>query len=174
MQVAVTFRHIEATDALRRHAEEKVERALKFVRRPIEAHVILSVTKRRHRAEITLLGDQERFVATEETEDLYSAIDLAMSKIESQARKHATRRQDRKHASPPPGAAAEPDGAAGSRRRLDAERVTVELMSIGEALGQLRQSEHGFLLFQNSASEALSIVYRKKDGSYGLIEPEGL
>jgi len=169
MQVAVTFRHIDATEALRRHAEERVERALKFLRRPIEAHVTLSVTKRRHRAEITLLGDQEKFVATEETEDLYSAIDLAMGKLENQARKHAAKRQDRKHAAAKVAAAPAP-----APRRLRPERITVEVLSVGEALGQLRESERGFVLFQNGDSDVLSVVYRKKDGSFGLVEPEGL
>ena len=86
MQVLVTFRHIDATEPLRQYAEHKVARVYKLMRRPIEAHVVLSVTKRRHMAEITLSGEHMHVNAAEETGDLYSAIDLAMDKIERQIR----------------------------------------------------------------------------------------
>ena len=56
MQVMVTFRHVEPTEGLRQHAEEKVQRVQKFLRRPIDAHVILSVEKQRHIAEVQLTG----------------------------------------------------------------------------------------------------------------------
>ena len=81
-------------------------RVHKLMRRPIEAHVILSVDKRRHIAEITLSGEHLHVTATEETGDLYSAIDLAMDKIERQIQKHVTKRKTRKH-----------DAAAPPRRR---------------------------------------------------------
>jgi ribosome hibernation promoting factor len=172
MQVLVTFRHIEATDALRHYAESKVERARKFLRRPIEAHVILSVIKHRHVAEITLSADHAVFNATEETADLYSAIDLAMGKIERQIKKHVTKLQSRKQSSvaEPPAPASEPRRAA--RPRVKAERVTLDSISVREAVRRLDQGEDGFVVFQNSASDAINVLYRRKDGSYGLIEPE--
>ncbi len=105
MRVAVTFRHMEATDALRNYAEEKVTHAERLIRNAIDAHVVLSVTKRRHLAEITMNADHDTFVATEETEDLYSAIDGAIAKIERQLRKHTTKRESRKHGQ------IEPEGA---------------------------------------------------------------
>ena len=171
MQVMVTFRHMEATDALRRYAESKVERAYKFLRHPIEAHVVLSVTKRRHVAEITLTGKHLSLNATEETGDLYSAIDLAMSKIERQIKKYVTKRQSRKHT-----VAAEPSTAARSRParpRLKTERVAVEPLSVREAMLRLERMQGDIVVFQNAASETLNILYRRKDGSYALIEPEG-
>ncbi len=97
MRVAVTFRHMEATDALRKYAEDKVAHCERLIRNAIDAHVILSVTKRRHDAEITLLADRETFVAGDETDDLYSAIDGAIAKLERQLRKHTTKREARKH-----------------------------------------------------------------------------
>ena len=88
MQVMVTFRHVEPTDGLRQYAEEKVQRVHKFLRRPIEAHVILSVEKTRHIAEVLVTANRLNITATEQTGDLYSAIDLAMSKVERQVKKH--------------------------------------------------------------------------------------
>jgi putative sigma-54 modulation protein len=171
--VLVTFRHIEATDALRDHAQQKVEHASKFLRHPIEAHVVLSVIKRRHIAEITLTGNHLALNATEETGDLYSAIDLATSKIERQVKKHVAKRQSRKHATQPREVVATPPPRS-SRPRIRAERLAVEPMTVREAVKQLEAGDTGFVIFQNTATDLLSVLYRRKDGSYRLIEPEGV
>src|SRR6476620_5333172 len=93
MRIAVTFRHVPPTPALRAYAEEKLERVRKYLRRPTDAHVILSVAKERHVAEITLQADHVTMFAQETTHDLYSAIDLAIDKLEHQAQKlHEKRR----------------------------------------------------------------------------------
>src|SRR3954454_430313 len=98
MQVNVTFRHIEATDAIHDYADAKVQRlADKYFHRPIDAHVILSVVKRRHFAEVVLNADRHTLNAKEETGDLYSAIDLAVDKLEQQARKLAGKLKSLKH-----------------------------------------------------------------------------
>src|SRR6185369_9931828 len=94
MRIAVTFRHVPPTPALRAYAEEKLERVKKYLRRPVDAHVILSVAKERHVAEITLKADHATMFAQEETHDLYSAIDLALDKLEHQAQKLKTKRRD--------------------------------------------------------------------------------
>jgi len=171
MQVMVTFRHVEPTDGLRQHAEEKVQRVHKYLRRPIEAHIILSVEKQRHIAEVQLSANHLNVTATEETNDLYSAIDLAMSKIERQVKKHTAKFKDHKG---PNNAATTP--LAGRNERSGAtihtQRVAVKPMSVDEAVMQLKLQKNDFLLFTNAATDALSVVYRRKDGNYGLIEPE--
>ena len=89
MRIDVTFRRIEATDALRAYAEKRIRRLAKYVRQPLSAHVILSVVKRRHIAEVIFKADRKTMTAKEETGDLYSAIDLVVDKLEQRARKHA-------------------------------------------------------------------------------------
>ena len=173
MQVLVTFRHIEATDALRDHAQQKVEHASKFLRHPIEAHVVLSVIKRRHIAEITLTGNHLALNATEETGDLYSAIDLATSKLERQVKKHVTKRQSRKHVTQPREVVASAPSRP-SRPRITAEPLAVEPMTVREAVKQLEATDVGFVIFQNTSSDLLSILCRRKDGTYRLIEPESV
>jgi putative sigma-54 modulation protein len=168
MHVVVTFRHVEGSDALRRYAETKVERLRKFLRRPIEAHVVLSVVKRRHVADVTLSADHATLHAAEQTGDLYSAIDLAIDKLDRQVQKLVKKRQARKHAgaerpAPPP-----PPRLPRVRR----ERVAVEPMSLREAIERLGGDERNLLVFHDLGSDLLSILYRRKDGSYGLIEPE--
>jgi putative sigma-54 modulation protein len=173
MQVLVTFRHIEATDALRRYAEEKVDKtARKFLHRPIEAHVVLSVIKHRHMAEISLTADHLIFNAAEETGDLYSAIDLAMGKIDRQIRKQTTKRQSRKHATTPVLTADEKPAAASRRPSVKTERVIAETMTVREALRRAQNTSAEFLLFVNVSSETINVLHRRKDGSYALIEPE--
>jgi putative sigma-54 modulation protein len=173
MQVLVTFRHMEATAALRQYAEHKVARVYKLMRRPVEAHVVLSVSKRRHLAEIILSGEHLHVNATEETGDLYSAIDLAMDKIERQLQKRITKRKARKHAAPLAAAVPRaPQPRRGRTPRLSAERVAVEAMSVAEAVQRLSRNSAEFLLFQNDATDALNVLYRRKDGGYALLEPE--
>ena len=170
MQVMVTFRHVEPTDGLRHYAEEKMQRVHKFLRRPIEAHVILSVVKHRHVAEVQVSANRLNITATEETDDLYSAIDLAMSKLERQIKKHVAKVKAHKGANNSSTAAAAAPAAGG--RIIHIERVAVKPMSIDEAVMHLRMRKNDFLLFRNDATDTLSVIYRRKDGSYGLIEPE--
>ncbi len=196
MQVSVTFRHIEATDALRVHAERRVQRIAKYVHRAVDAHVILSVTKRRHVAEIVLNADHTTLTATEQTGDLYSAIDLAADKLEHQARKHTSKLKSHKVAAPagrkrtvaaaPPPSAPEVSGPglrvdvlrAGSFNRRNgpavvrSKHIPVKPMSLEEAVMQMDLLSQDFFVFRNVATETLSVVYRRKDGDYGLIAPE--
>lgn len=194
MRIDVTFRHMEATDALREHAEKRLRRIAKYVHRPIDAHVILSVVKRRHIAEIILNADRATLNAKEETNDLYSAIDLAGDKVEQRARKHTEKLKS--HKLPAPSrrlrvTAApmlpEPRNIPGLRmdvirsdsfgRRkgpevIHTKRLPVKPMSVEEAVMQMDLMSNEFLVFRNAATDTVSVVYRRKDGHYGLIEPE--
>jgi putative sigma-54 modulation protein len=88
VKVAVTFRHMEPTDALKRYAEEKVRRLGRHFSRSLEAHVVLSVdSKERHTAEIELHTHGAMIHGKEETNDLYSAIDLVIDKLQRQVQK---------------------------------------------------------------------------------------
>jgi len=174
MPVTVTFRQVRPTDALRRHAESKTQRLQKFLRRPVEAHVVLSVLKHRHIAEFVVTADRMNVTATEETSDLYSAIDLAIAKIERQLAKRIAKRKTRKH----DGADEAPAFAAESRPRrrrgtmIETERVTVKPMSVDEGVMQMNLLKKDFFLFKNAATDTLGVIYRRRDGNYGLIEPE--
>jgi len=171
MQVLVTFRHMDATPALRLYAETKVQRVHKLMRRPIEAHVILEVNKRQHIAEITLSGEHLHVTAKEATADLYSAIDLAMTKIERQVQKHVKKRLAHRHDLPPPVAPVAAKRRA-AKPAIKREQVVVDPMTVAEAVKRLGRDGMEFVLFQNEATDALSVLYRCKNGSFGLLEPE--
>jgi putative sigma-54 modulation protein len=171
MQIMVTFRQVEPSEGLRRHAEEKIQRIHKFLRRPIEAHVTLSVVKRRHIAEVQLSAKHLNLTATEETGDLYSAIDLAMTKLERQVKKHVAKRKNHKGSIDPTAVTAGP-GFERTARLIRTRRVAVKPMTLDEAVVQLRLQKAEFLVFKNAANEALTVIYRRKDGHFGLVEPE--
>lgn len=174
MQITVTFRHVDPTPALRSYAEEKLTRMTrKYLRRPIDAHVILAVAKQRHVAEITLQADHVSMFAKETTHDLYSAIDLAMEKIEHQAQKLKARRSDRKGAGTARAAGPADDGAEPARvapRVVATRRVPGKPISVEDALGRLERSADEFLVFTNAADQRLAVLYRRKDGRFGLIQ----
>src|SRR3989338_887910 len=88
MVIAITFRHINPTEAVKQHVEEKVGRIKKLLIKPIDVHVILSAEKFRHQCEVILSEGHFRATAVETSESLYAAIDLALHKIERQVRKH--------------------------------------------------------------------------------------
>ena len=172
MQVMVTFRHVPPTKGLRSYAEEKVQRLSRFVPRAIEGHVILSVEKQRHRAEIQIIGKGLSVTATDETDDLYSAIDLTLAKVERQLQKHSEKLKKRKGSTSTANATAIAPERTPSRTMIHAQRVAVKPMSVDEAVLQLKVAKNDFMLFKNADSETLSVLYRRKDGSYGLLEPE--
>ncbi len=169
MQITVTFRHVDPTPALRRYAEDKVARMVrKYLKRPGDAHVILSVSKQRHVAEITLQADHAPLFAKETTQDLYSAIDLAVEKVEHQAQKLKARRSDRKGAGTlrapreaPPDLEASP--------QVQTRRVSPRLMSIDDAVARLERSADEVVVFTDPDDRGLAVVYRRKDGRVGLL-----
>ncbi|MCK6554267.1 ribosome-associated translation inhibitor RaiA [Candidatus Binatia bacterium] len=171
MHVMVTFRHVDPSDGLRRHAEAKLRRVGKLLRGAAEAHVILSVVKRRHVAEVQVSADHVNTTATEETDDLYSAIDLAVDKLVRQVKRRAEKIRERKGAGTRPRATP----AAGPSPRpagIRTQRVAVKPMSIEEAVLQFGRANRDFLLFRNASTDAVSLLYRRKDGGFGLLVPE--
>jgi putative sigma-54 modulation protein len=177
MQITVTFRHVDPTPALREYAEQKLARLKKYLRRPGDAHVILEVTKDRHVAEVTLQGDHVTMFAKEQTHDLYSAIDLALDKLEHQAQKLKARRRDHKgpatvRVQAVTASVVAPDDHDAVPNVIRSQRVPATPMSVRDAVRQLGSSEDEFLVFTNAKSQSLAVLYRRHDGRFGLIEPE--
>ncbi len=173
MQVTVTFRHMETSDALRSYAVEKSERLVKYLFEPIEIHWALSVEKIRHIADVNITANGVTIKAQESTPDMYSAIDMALEKLEKQVRKHKEKLKDHKpHTDQPPGKMMPTIGAvAGEAGRIvKKENQFVKPMSVEEAAMQMGVVENAFLVFTDSSSHNISVIYRTGDGDYGLIE----
>ena len=101
MKVNFTGRHVEVSAALRAQAQERLDKMAAFLDDIIDVHVILSVEKHRHQAEVTLKTRSSAFVASAESMDMYKSLAEAMDKLESQAHKHAAKRTSGRHEATP-------------------------------------------------------------------------
>lgn len=175
MHVTVTFKHMDSSDALRAYAEEKSERLAKFLVEPIEIHWVLSVEKIRHIADVSAVAGGVSIKAQEETQEMYSAIDMALDKLEKQVKKHKEKVKDHKpHKEPEEIKFSEPTAGAagGSPRIVRKDNQFVKPMSVEEAAAQMDMAGNEFLVFTDSATSRINVIYRLDDGDYGLIETQ--
>ena len=177
MQINVTFRHVEPSLAVRTYVEDKVSRIKKYLEEPIEAHVVLRVEKFRHIAEVLILADGMRINGKEETNDMYSAIDLLADTLEGQVRKGKDKSRRRKPVNTgkdltaPVGlSTVERPSVEREARVIRAEQVHAKPMDLDEAVMQLNLSNGEFMVFTNRVTNRINVLYRRKDGHYGLIE----
>jgi putative sigma-54 modulation protein len=178
MQINLTFRNIEPAATLREYAEGKISRVKKYIDEPIEAHVVLKVEKFRHIAEVSIDANGVRINGAEETNDMYSAIDMVADKLEAQVRKYKDKFRRRK---PTDGvkhlAVSMNVWSAGEAeeefepRVVKTEQFYAKPMDTDEAIMQLDLSNSEFLVYTNSRTHRLNVLYRRQDGNYGLIEP---
>jgi putative sigma-54 modulation protein len=176
MGLTVTFRHFEPNDALKVYSEEKVSKIERYLPNLNEAHVILTLEKRRHIAEVIINVNKGKITAKEVSEDnMYTAIDLVMDKIESQARKYKdklTSHKDTHRKAKHNILSAEDLGNAEKGDDLKTESVVVEHMGLADAIEHINKIDNEFLVFKNSGTEKVNILYKRRDGDLGLIEPE--
>ena len=182
MQVNITFRNMFATDALRDHATEKLAKVVdKYLDKVTEAHVTLSLERYLHHADINLHAGQFHVRGKEKSEDMYASIDLACDKIERQLKKYKDRLKSHRpahvHAREPVRVryevlAANPiDGIPAELVRSD--EFLAKPMSVEEAIMQMDLLNNDFLVFTKPQSQDVNVIYRRKDGNYGLIAPGG-
>ena len=181
--VKVTGRHLQITEAINDYCTKKIEHLHLDYPKIIEAHVILEVEKYRHSAEVVLVCSNHITIeACEETNDMYAAIDAVVDKVQRQMRKYKTRlmkkhrpRKDIVHHLEEHVLQSEPvdlDGDGnGVHPVVRTERYPVKPMFIDEAVLQLEMSHRQFLVFMNARNTRVSVLYRRKSGDFGLIEP---
>lgn len=174
MDITVTFRHMEPTDSLRNYAEEKISKLNKYLDFPLEAHIVLTVEKFRHIADVTLSLNGTRIKGVEETEDMYSAIDIVMDKIETQVKRHLSKIREHRSENLKEGEVEileEATTAPQDEATIEVEKLDAKPMDPEEAAMQLNMSQQDFLVFRNSRSREVNVIYRRRDGNLGLIEP---
>ncbi|HTE54272.1 MAG TPA: ribosome-associated translation inhibitor RaiA [Kofleriaceae bacterium] len=197
MQFSVTFRHMEATDALKGYAKERLEKIRRYFPEPIAIHVVMSTERFHHRVDVNVqLHNGFKIAGTETTENMYSSIDLVSAKIERQVRRykdklrtHKTRELEgvavvhsvlaeatSEHEASGNGEGTDHDAAhdAAPPVLITRETVQAEPMSASEAIMQLNLLHAPFLVFRNDQTGQLNIVYKRDDGAYGLIEANAL
>jgi len=199
MQLSTTFRHMEASQAVREYAEDKLDKFKKyFSRELVGAHAVFSVERNHnHTCEFSMTLPTGLVVqARETTEDMYSSIDLAAARIERQVRRWKDKIRDHKpHGGPstsvrerviepeevepqsapgaPAAAAAKPAAPSPAQHNFQVvkdERFTARSMTVEDAVMQLNLLGDELLVFTDAGSGRTSVLYRRKDGKYGLIE----
>jgi putative sigma-54 modulation protein len=175
MQTSVTFKNLEPSEHLKAYVSEKLNRFDKLLDNPAEAGVVLVVEKHRHIAEVNISGDRLSIIGKEETGDMYSAIDMVLDKLEKQLKRNKQKIRERRA------------GAKGQTRTIREEatplpeeewvrNVKIETleykpMDVEEAVLQMDLAAQNFLVFTNARSSQINVLYRRKDGHYGLIQP---
>lgn len=175
MQLSVTFRHMEPSDALKDYARDKISRVEKYLDSALEAHVVLSVEKFRHIADVTILSNSLKINAQEQTEDMYSAIDMVVDKLERQLKRLKQKIKGRKGKNRVKHKEVRIDAIAeeteGGPQVIRAHQVFAKPMDVDEAVLQIDLSSEKFLVFTNAETEKINVLYYRDDGNYGLIEP---
>lgn len=195
MQVRVTGRNIELTTALKHYVIDKLQRAQKHFDHELTATALLSVAKnpsiaKSQTAEVTVQVNGQVIRGEESTENMYASIEKVADKIERQLRKYKTRYYHKGNKVKDKGrkmpaevdVSAEPDSDEEVVKSLEldvvrprlvrSKRFALKPMSPEEACKHMDLLGHDFFMFVNSTTNTVSTVYHRRDGNYGLIEPE--
>lgn len=182
MKISVTFRHMSSTEALDAYVKEKVGKVAKLLNDACEAHVVLSVERHMHQAHIELItGGAFRIRADERSEDMYQSIDLASDKLAKQVKRYREKTRDHRDANVRGRelqhqifrARAEAEGQDVSTEKphvLRTETITAQAMTVDDAMIKMDLLNSEFLVFTDTNTHHVNVMYRMHDGSYGLIE----
>ena len=177
MRLDISGRHLTVTASTRRFAEQRIAHTIRLLNdSAVSAHVGLMKERGRIRAEVSLHVKHERFLHGAGTgPDPESAISAAAERVERQAAKLKGKWNGRRRRLPaaPKRAAARPAAPNGGRKKIiRARSYAVKPMSIEDAAAEIGDGIDAVIVFRNSASDTVTVLYRRPDGHLGLIEPE--
>jgi putative sigma-54 modulation protein len=177
MRYIISGKNIEVTNALQQKVMEKLSKLDKFFIAETEAQVTLSVEKLRHMIEVTIPFQGTILRAEVDEKDMYAAIDEVVDVLERQLLKHKNRLRDRHRNNSP----FQQDFIAAFKGQKEDEyaikikrtkRFAIKPMDAEEAAMQMDLLGHNFFVFRNGETNEVNVVYKRKNGTYGLIEPE--
>jgi len=176
MKISVTFRNTEGENWHKEYIDQKLKKLEKYMDNPVEARVVLSVEKFRNAAEVNLMTNGQNINAKEEAKDMYLAIDNAIEKIERQLKKRKERiRGHKTNAAKGEEITSEESyfddmDEIQETRIVEMRKVVLKPMSIEDALMEIDSSKNRFVVYRDSSTETVSIIYVRDDGKYALIE----
>lgn len=176
MRIDYTGRGVDITDRIREFTAGKMERLNKLLDEIHDTQVVLSVEKYRHKAEIKFLSHKKTFQGAEETTDMFQSIDRVVDKLESQARKFKDKSHSKKRnttetirinvlTSP------NVEDRESGLKVIHTDHDTVKPMTLEEAVDSLERLGQEFIIYRNAETDKINLVYRRKDGNIGYIEP---
>jgi len=180
MNIEFVARRVRLDERVRDIVEKKLEKLLKVLPKDAQAHVVVERLKKDVSLEITVVGRQRTWTAKEVNQDQQAAAHAVLDRIAAQVKKTKAKvREDKKHGAPggvrapegwaPPAPAPRPDGERPMGPR--AERVTARPLFEEDALHRFTSRNHDVLVFRDPGSDALRVLYRRRDGSLGLLIP---
>ena len=176
MKFTITEKKIQVSDEIKEYAERKVSKIDRFFRGDAEAFITFSSERGRYKAEVTIENNGTFYRVSEVTSDMHASIDSACASIERQIRKNKTRLEKRLREGafdkdPEASFLTEPEEDSFDIVRT--KHFPIKPMTVDEAILQMNLLEHTFFAFKNqNEHDAFSIVYRRRDGGYGLISDE--
>lgn len=179
MQISVTFKNIDPSDHLKSYVQNKLNKLDKLLDSPAEANVVLSVEKIRHIAEIKIIGGKLSINCREKTGDMYSSIDMALDKLEKQIKKNKQKIRNHRignrselleRQTLPEDMSSNPLNES-SEPQIRVQNIDFKPMDVDEASMQMDLVEDNFIVFTNSRTDRVNVLYRRKDGDLGLIQP---
>jgi len=175
MQTSVTFKNLDPSDHLKAYVRDKLNRFDKLLDNPAEANVVLAVEKFRHISDININGDRLSINSKEETDDMYSAIDMALDKLEKQIKKNKEKIKERRIGSKNKAQLIDTrdlsEAEEDSVRQIKTKNIEYKPMDVEEAGLQLDLLSATFLVFTNARTNQVNVIYKRKDGHFGLIQP---
>ncbi len=186
MQVTITFRGMTSTEALKNHLTERIEHVEKYFDRSMEAHVVLSLERYLHHADLSIQAGHYLLRGKAKSEDMYKSIDEAVDKIERQLKRYKDKIRTTKHRgrddemtarhnvlSVQPPEVEESEEWAQGPKVIRSREIVVKVLSVDEAVMQMDLLNNEFLVFRNAQTNDVNVVYHRKDGHVGLIEAPG-
>jgi putative sigma-54 modulation protein len=183
MQIIFSGKHMEVTPALKEYALTKLQKLSRFFDQMLEVHVVESVLRNQHIVEVTMTANGRVIRAEERSPDMYTSIDLVVDKLERQLKRYKGRFISRSHQSlqghkPTEVLTTALEEVPATLQEEEEEptivrtkRFAVKPMTPEEAQMEMDLIGHDFYVFRNSQSDQINVIYKRRDGHYGLIEP---
>ena len=181
MHIKFNFKNFEPSDHLKNYAQDRFEKLSKYItdNDDVSLQVNMEVEKFRHIAECILTGKDLHISANEETEDMYSTVDLSLDKLEAQLKKQRDKIKDKKKKTREKqqvrmdvvSFSPAEEGQSREPRIVATDQYEPKPMPLDEAAMQLENLGYEFLVFLNAETERVNVVYRRKDGDFGFIDP---
>jgi putative sigma-54 modulation protein len=175
MKYVTNGKHTSVSASMMEKAQKKVGKFEKFFRPDAEAHLTFNVERGRYIFEVTISAKGMFIRAEESSDDMYASIDMVIEKLERQIRKYKTKLGKRIHQDAMVAEnfeIAEPVEEEEDLPIVRTKKFALKPMDLEEAILQMNLLGHSFFVFSNASDERVNVIYRRRDGSYGLIEPE--
>ena len=178
MKIIFKGKHIEVTDAMRNYIEKRLNKIERHFDHILEVIVTLSVEKNRQIVEATLQASRALIRAEEKTDDMYTSIDKVADKLERQIQKYKEKYFQKPHPGSErkglinEGVNVEDSESDKIAKIVRTKRFAIKPMSVEEAAMQMDLLGHNFFVFANDNTNKVNVLYKRKDGNFGLIEPE--